>query len=281
MLLRSLLPFWLAQLALAAPHHRTQRAALQAVVNNASCHWHMRCDLDGVTVPGHSEVTSHLDRVRFADWFSGTLNQASVLDIGTTNGCMAFEMERRGAESVTAVDIFPPDFHCFDALAAALRSRVHFVRSTVYELPARVAGRQFDVVFFFGVLYHLRHPLLALDSLYTLTADGGTVFVETTYTPCTADCAGHFGLALYNSGSSWNDDATNKFNPSLAVLRTWLRESGFEIKHEKTNPASSATETGRVVFVVHKGHMRPFMTDTYERVVQTAAYSWWDKHPIT
>lgn len=273
MLVRVVFSLCLAHLALAVPHHRNTRAALQAVVNNASCHWHMRCDLDGVTVPGHSEVTSHLERIRFTDWFPGALTRAKVLDIGTTNGCMAFEMERRGAASVTAVDLFPPDFHCFGALAAALRSRVDFVRSTVYELPSRVAGRQYDIVFFFGVLYHLRHPLLALDSLYSLTADGGVAFVETTYTPCAADCAGQFGTVLFNSGSGWNGDPTNKFNPSLPVLRTWLRESGFDIKHENTH-------TERVTFVLHKGRTRPFVEETYERVVKTAAYSWWDEHPV-
>ena len=39
--------------------------------------------------------------------------------------------------------------------------RIEFRRGSVYELAD--LHERFDVVLFLGVLYHLRHPLLALD----------------------------------------------------------------------------------------------------------------------
>lgn len=97
-----------------------------------------------------------------------SLNGESVLDIGTTNGGVAFELERRGAGRVVAVDILDADAFGFNAIKERLGSRVEHLQATVYELP-EILGEQFDLVLFRGVIYHLRHPLLALDNVRWLT----------------------------------------------------------------------------------------------------------------
>src|SRR5581483_559598 len=91
-----------------------------------------------------------------------------VLDIGCNAGFYSFELARRGA-LVTAIDI---DLHYlrqarWAAREYGLEERIEFRQRSVYELAA--AREQFDLVWFLGVLYHLRHPLLALDILREVT----------------------------------------------------------------------------------------------------------------
>ena len=66
------------------------------------------------------------------------------------------------------MDIFPPDYYGFTPIAELLGSQATYVRASVYELSS-VLEERFDVVLFLGVLYHLRHPLLALDEVRALT----------------------------------------------------------------------------------------------------------------
>ena len=57
--------------------------------------------------------------------------------------------------------------------------QVEFSILSVYDL--REIGRQFDIVLFMGVLYHLRHPLLALESLRSVCCE--TLILQTITTP--------------------------------------------------------------------------------------------------
>jgi len=86
----------------------------------------------------------------------------SALDIGCNAGYYSFELATRGAR-VTGVDV--DERYLRQARWAAARlgleEQVRFRKSTVYDL-ARTDER-WDLVLFMGVLYHLRHPLLALD----------------------------------------------------------------------------------------------------------------------
>ncbi|HZS08959.1 MAG TPA: DUF1698 domain-containing protein [Blastocatellia bacterium] len=82
-----------------------------------------------------------------------------VLDIGCWDGFYSFESERRGAE-VVALDCWRPE-KFFEA-HRALKSKIEFHELSVYEVTKERLG-SFDVVLFLGVLYHLRHPLLALE----------------------------------------------------------------------------------------------------------------------
>jgi tRNA (mo5U34)-methyltransferase len=92
------------------------------------------------------------------------LRGARALDIGCNAGFYSFELAARGAD-VLAIDV---DSHYLEqARWAAGRldpgGRVEFRRLTVYDL-ARLE-EQFDLILFLGVLYHLRHPLLAIDAV--------------------------------------------------------------------------------------------------------------------
>lgn len=135
--------------------------------------WHQRWEIaPGVFTPGRNPV----DRLCTAVGLPARLAGLRVLDVGAWNGCFSFECERRGAAEVVAYSLEHPDESGFNRLKAHLGSSVRYVQGSVYDLdPARV-GR-FDVILFFGVLYHLRYPLLAVDRLRSVAR--GTVLIET------------------------------------------------------------------------------------------------------
>jgi tRNA (mo5U34)-methyltransferase len=100
------------------------------------------------------------------------LSGMTVLDIGAWDGFFSFEFERRGAARVLAIDTFAWDqggLECFLLAREHFDSKVDYERLDVHELDPRRIGT-FDLVFCAGVLYHLRHPLLALEKIRSVTA---------------------------------------------------------------------------------------------------------------
>src|SRR6185312_8785154 len=117
---------------------------------------------------------------QIAPFIESNLSGWKVLDIGCNAGFYSFELARRGAQ-VTAVDI---DSHYLrQARWAAgeygLQDRVAFRQGSIYELAG--SGEHYDLVCFLGVLYHLRHPLLALDVVRGVT--GGRMILQTLTMP--------------------------------------------------------------------------------------------------
>src|SRR5687767_3318569 len=87
-----------------------------------------------------------------------------VLDVGCNAGFYSFELAKRGA-SVVGIDV--DDHYLAQARWAAeqlgMSERVEFRQMEVYEIAR--SRDKFDLVWFMGVFYHLRYPLLALDLL--------------------------------------------------------------------------------------------------------------------
>jgi tRNA (mo5U34)-methyltransferase len=98
------------------------------------------------------------------------LSGKTLLDIGCWDGFYTFEAERHGA-LVTAVDCWRPGN--FFAAREALKSQAGFHELSVYEIARDKFGApgSYDVVLFLGVLYHLRHPLLALERVCEVTRE--------------------------------------------------------------------------------------------------------------
>ena len=138
--------------------------------------WFHNMELNGVwTAPNH-----FLGNYPAIKWqkFSGAIPQdltgKSVLDIGCNGGFYSIEMKKRGAGRVLGVDF--DDAYLAQARFAAQTTGhdIEFRKLSVYDLGA--LGERFDVVLFMGVLYHLRHPLLALDLIHEHVADDLLVF---------------------------------------------------------------------------------------------------------
>ena len=115
------------------------------------------------TAPGHQYGDFPAFKWRqIAPHIPQDLRGATVLDIGCNAGFYSFELARRGAR-VTAIDVDP--HYLAQARWAArqlgLEQQIEFRQMQIYEI-VDLPGR-FDWIWLMGVLYHLRHPLLALD----------------------------------------------------------------------------------------------------------------------
>lgn len=87
-----------------------------------------------------------------------------VLDIGCAEGFFSFEAEARGAREVIAIDSFPDSVRRFNIVREARQSNAAAFLMNVYDLEPDRLGT-FDLVMFFGVFYHLKHPQLALEAI--------------------------------------------------------------------------------------------------------------------
>ena len=126
--------------------------------------WFHNIDLGGIqTAPDHFLGDyPQFKFERFAHAIPADLSGKSVLDIGCNAGFYSVEMKRRGAERVVGIDSDERYLAQARLATAALGfTGIEFRQLDVYQV-ARL-GERFDLVIFMGVLYHLRHPLLALD----------------------------------------------------------------------------------------------------------------------
>lgn len=87
-----------------------------------------------------------------------------VLDVGCNAGFYSLELARRGA-SVLGIDVDPHYLRqaAWVARQFGVADRIELRQLQVYDV-ARL-DQQFDLVWYMGVLYHLRYPLLSLDIL--------------------------------------------------------------------------------------------------------------------
>ncbi|WP_366552739.1 TIGR04290 family methyltransferase [Aquibaculum sediminis] len=128
--------------------------------------WFHNMELGGVsTAPEHflGDYPGWIWR-RLQPALPSDLSGRTVLDVGCNGGFFSIEMKRLGAERVVGID--PDERYLAQARFAAeiLDVEIELHRMSVYEIEA--LKERFDVVLFMGVLYHLRHPLLALDLLH-------------------------------------------------------------------------------------------------------------------
>lgn len=140
--------------------------------------WHPIDLGGGLVTPGIDVTPARLAEIRMPENLSGL----SVLDIGAWDGFFSFEAERRGARRVLATDSFCWDGggwgtkKGFELARRTLGSRVEDKTIEVLDLSPDTVG-VFDLVLFLGVLYHMKHPLFALERVASVTA--GQLIMQT------------------------------------------------------------------------------------------------------
>ncbi len=204
--------------------------------------WFHNLDLKGVrTAPDHFLGDYPAVKWRsFANAIPEDLSGKSVLDIGCNGGFYSIEMKRRGAARVLGID-FDDDYLAQARFAAEVTGLdIEFHRLSVYDVAA--LGERFDVVLFMGVLYHLRHPLLALDLVHEHVA--GDILVVQSMQRGSKEVApvrpdydffemDHFDEPGYPKmhfiEHCYARDPTNWWAPNRACMEAMLRSAGFEI----------------------------------------------------
>jgi tRNA (mo5U34)-methyltransferase len=164
----------------------------------------------------------------------------TALDIGCNAGFYTFELARRGAQ-VLGIDI--EEHYLKQAEWAArlygLSDRVSFQLGHVYELAK--LQRKFDFVWFTGVFYHLRYPMLALDLVRSVT--GKLMMFQTMTMPgdhvvdapedMTLDErplmleAGWPKMAFIEHKLA--NDSSNWWAPNHACVEAMLRSAGYRV----------------------------------------------------
>jgi tRNA (mo5U34)-methyltransferase len=204
--------------------------------------WFHNLNLRGVrTAPDHflGDYPAFKWR-RFAHALPMDLTGRTVLDVGCNAGFYALEMKRRGADRVVGID--SDDHYLAQARFASEVSglEVEFRKLSVYDVG--VLGERFDLVIFMGVLYHLRHPLLALDLLYE-HAVGDRMLFQTLQRgarkvkPMKGDYAFDETRIFDAPGfprmnfveHRYCDDESNWWIPNRAGTEAMLRSAGFRI----------------------------------------------------
>jgi tRNA (mo5U34)-methyltransferase len=204
--------------------------------------WFHNIDLGGVqTAPDHFLGDYPAVKWRhFAHAIPADLTGRSVLDVGCNGGFYSIEMKRRGANRVLGID-WDEDYLAQARYAArVLGTDIEFRRLSVYDVAA--IGERFDFVLFMGVLYHLRHPLLALDLLYEhVVAD---VLVFQSMLRGTDEVAGPADDYPFEERAIFEDprwprlsfverkyagDPTNWWIPNRAAAEAMLRSAGFTV----------------------------------------------------
>ncbi len=198
----------------------------------------------GLITQGLDQTSDRLSALRLPTLLEGR----SVLDVGAWDGFFSFEAEKRGAERVVAADSFAwngANWSNKDGFLLAreiLGSSVEDLDVDVMDLSVKAVG-SYDLVLMLGVLYHLRHPLLALERVAEVTA---RQLILETHVDLT--WLGRPAAAFY-PGLELNHDPTNWWGPNPPAVVAMLHTVGFE----KVRMVTPNTVTYRGARVVRRG----------------------------
>ena len=204
--------------------------------------WFHNLDLHGVyTAPDHflgdyPEVKWR----RFENALPEDLSGKSVLDVGCNAGFYSLEMKKRGAARVVGIDTDEKYLDQARFAAKVSGEEIEFRNLSVYRVDE--LREQFDLVLFMGVLYHLRHPLLALDVLHEhAVADLLVAQSMLRGSRQRVDLPPDFNFweesvfeedhfpRLYFVEKRFAHDPTNWWIPNTACFEAMLRSAGFAI----------------------------------------------------
>jgi SAM-dependent methyltransferase len=216
-------------------------AALRAAVAS-NPRWYHSIELaPGVVTPGHVDL-----RALPAGVLPASLSGRRALDIGTFDGFWAFELERRGAAEVVALDLpaadaaeWPPvhrdrleaaarelDVELgrgFAIAAEALGSSVERVEVPVYDLDAEAVGGPVDFAFLGALLLHLRDPVRALERIRGVLVPGGRLTLLEPVDPLLSLLSPRKPAARFQA----TETDFNWWAANVACLEAWLRAAGF------------------------------------------------------
>ena len=220
--------------------------------------WYHTLELaPGVVTEGEFDLRPWVGRYGLPERLDGM----RVLDVGTFDGFWAFEMERRGAAEVVALDLgdeddldWPPRRRPersrgllagqgFELAKESLGSNVERVTCNVYDANPADLGT-FDLVLSGAVLVHLRDQLLALERIARLCR--GTFISAEPYDRTIALTP--FPAARYVAD---REASVVFWLPSMRTWRRMLWTAGFDQVHRHARFKLPSTRGYSVRHVVH------------------------------
>jgi tRNA (mo5U34)-methyltransferase len=204
--------------------------------------WFQNMRLGGVETAPHHFLGDYpaFKWRQFAHALPATLQGKTVLDVGCNAGFYSIEMKRRGADRVLGIDTDEKYLAQARFAAEMAGADISFRRMSVYDVAE--LHERFDVVLMMGVLYHLRHPLLALDLLHDHVVNDLLVFqcmlrgsceiepLRADYPFSETEIFERPGYpVLYFVENDYSHDSTNWWIPNRACAEAMLRSAGFRI----------------------------------------------------
>lgn len=214
--------------------------------------WYHCIDLgNGIVTPGQARKEDTEQTLK-AIQLPADLKGKSVIDVGAWDGFFSYEAERRGADKVLAIDyneqwdraFINGSKKGFDLVHDVLKSNVESEIMSVYDISPEKVGK-YDIVLFLGVIYHLLHPILALQKLFSITKE--LLIMETLIDILDYERP----ASVFYPGCEMNNDGSNYwgFNPSC--IEAMLRTVGFK-NIEMVDPYIINGKSGRLAI-----HARP------------------------
>src|SRR3954454_20738024 len=222
--------------------------------------WYHAMELE----PGRkTEAMFDLDPMKHHYGLPERLDGKRCLDVGTWDGYWAFELERRGAAEVVALDLddereldWPPRRRPktfnesprgagFRLAHELFDSKVERVLGSIYHARPEDLG-SFDFIFCGSVLIHLRDQLLALERIAGLCGSGGMFVSAEEYARPTS--------LLPIPVSRYHADRDKDVVFWLPSLRTWKRmiwTAGFDRVKRHGRFDMKAVAGWKVPHVVH------------------------------
>lgn len=205
----------------------------------ADVQWYHSLELaPGVVTPGWFDLRQLAGKLPWPD-----LSGLRCLDVGTFDGFWAFEMERRGAGEVVAIDLLDPQAWDwpysaggdaveqigqrkraglgFEVAAQALGSHVVRHDMSVYDLDPDVVGT-FDFVYVGSLLLHLRDPVRALEAVRRVCG-GSLLLVDAIDVSLTMRHPRRPVASLDGLGRPW------WWKPNAAALVRMTKVAGFNL----------------------------------------------------
>jgi tRNA (mo5U34)-methyltransferase len=204
--------------------------------------WFQNINLQGVPTAPHHFLGDYPSCKwhRFEHAIPEDLTGKTVLDVGCNAGFYSLTMKRRGAARVVGIDSDPAYLAQARFAAEVSGLEIEFRELDVYRVGE--LRERFDLVLFMGVLYHLRHPLLALDLLWDHAVGDTLVFQSLQRGSREAPLLdGDYSFwetgifekpgypAMYFVENRYSNDPTNWWIPNRACAEAMLRSAGFEI----------------------------------------------------
>ena len=212
--------------------------------------WYHTLELPGgIVTPGMFDTRPAAEKIGMP----ASLKGKRCLDVGTSDGFWAFEMERRGADEVVAIDLTDntladltvggaPFFksepsrqsQTFALAHRLLGSSVQWRGLSAYDVTPRALGR-FDFVFVGSLLMHLQDPVRALSAVHSVV--GGQLLSFEAVSPFLTLTHPRMPSARF-----LGLDRSDWWIPNVAAHRRWVEAAGFRI-----------TDPGGIAFIKRRG----------------------------
>jgi len=187
------------------------------------------------------------DRWLAIEPFVGDLSGKTVLDIGCNAGFFAMRLKERGASRVVGIDIDPTALRQARFLSNRFGLDIELQHRSAYDI---IELGHFDIVLCLGVLYHLRHPLLALDNIAQICRERlfAQMVLRVTadeFVPAVDYDIGEYAVfetpafpRMFFIERSFANDSTNWWFATRSCFTAMLRSAGFR---DLTNTAVGDT----------------------------------------